>query len=164
MKSPICLLIILSFLLSISLGVHICPLSHRGAAYYLHPNPLNCSPYDHNCPDRYDCLQLVLRAGPEHAFLVVKRSVKRAARLMGIKIPHSDILYCSDPSLLARHLGWAKLAIMWRQRTLFLFADERIFPVRPRGVPFEALQFYRSPRFVAADLDKLYSELVLLPL
>jgi len=53
---------------------------------------------------------------------------------------------------------------MRRQRTLFLFADERIFPVRPRGVSFEALQFYRSPRFVAADLDKLYSELVLLPL
>ena len=83
---------------------------------------------------------------------------------MGVKIPHSDILYCSDPAPLARHLEWAKLAIMRRQRTLFLFADERIFPVRPRGVSFEALQFYRSPRFVAADLDKLYSEVVLLPL
>ncbi len=87
-----------------------------------------------------------------------------AARLMGAKIPYSDILYCSDPCLLARHLEWAKLAIMRRQRTFFLFADERVFPVPPRGVPFEALQFYRSPLFEATDLDKLYSELVLLPL
>jgi acetoacetyl-CoA synthetase len=110
-----------------------------------------------------DCLQLVLRAGSEHAFLVVKRNVKRAARLMGVNIPYSDILYCSEPRLLARHLEWAKLAIMRRQRTLFLFADERIFPVQPRGVAFEDLQFYRSPQFDAADLDKLYSELVLLP-
>ena len=116
----------------------------------------------------YDCLQASLRAGSEQAYLVVKRRAGGTARLNRLfptnsKLPYSEVLYCSDPRLLARHLERAKLAIMRRQSTLLLVCDEHLFPARPRGVSFEAPTFYKSPLFEAHELDKLYSELALLP-
>ncbi len=117
----------------------------------------------------YDCLQLILSAGSERAYIVVKRramSLRRLHRLVPAvaKFPYSEILYCSAPSLLARYLEPVKLRILHRQRTLALVADERLFPVRPRGVPKRDYALYRSPLPEARDLDRLYSELVLLPI
>jgi acetoacetyl-CoA synthetase len=117
----------------------------------------------------YDCLQMSLNAGSEKAFLVVKHRSVGSARLNGLfrtnyKLPCSEILYCSDPLLLARHLERVKLAIMRRQRTFFLICDEQLFPSVPCGIPFEDPTFYRSTLFEAHELDALYSELVLLPI
>ena len=53
---------------------------------------------------------------------------------------------------------------MRQQRTLLLICDERIFTERPKGLLFEAPTLYKSPTFDAAEVDKLYSELVLLPI
>jgi acetoacetyl-CoA synthetase len=120
--------------------------------------------FDDHAP--YECLQLVLQAGSERAYIVVKRhtmSLQRLHRrlLPRAKLPYSEILYCSAPSLLARHLEYVKLSILRRQRTLALAADERLFPVPPRGVPKRDYAVYRSPLLSARDLDKLYSEFVL---
>jgi fatty-acyl-CoA synthase len=111
--------------------------------------------FDDHAP--YDCLLLSATVGSEHAFLVVKR---RAA-----KTPFSEILYCSNPALLTRHLERIKLAILQRQRTLRLVCDEGLLPERPRGWYRQlSAQLYHSPLFAASELDKLYSELVLLPI
>ena len=76
----------------------------------------------------YECLHLVLRDGAECAYLVLKRRTKRGLAL-------SELLYCSAPHVLVRHLERAKLAVLRRQRTVALVADPRFFRAPlPRGV------------------------------
>ncbi|MEH2556324.1 hypothetical protein V1286_003853 [Bradyrhizobium algeriense] len=66
--------------------------------------------FDDHAP--YDCLQLTVSDGSDHAFLAVKRRTQRlnARRLGGVgkvlpvRIPYSDILHCSAPELLSRRL------------------------------------------------------------
>jgi acetoacetyl-CoA synthetase len=118
--------------------------------------------FDDHAP--YDCLQLVVCDGPDYAYIVVKRRGRQVPRLLPPKVPYSEILHCSEPRLLARHLERVKLAILRRQRTAALVADARLFPVRPRGMAHRKPTCYRSPLFDAGDLDRLYSELVLLPI
>jgi acetoacetyl-CoA synthetase len=111
--------------------------------------------FDDHAP--YDCLQLVLQSGAETAHLVAKR--RKIARL-----PVSDLLYCSAPSLVARHLERVKLAIIWRQRSVALTAEAGLFgALRPLGVVTRRPMLFRSSILQAHELDKLYSELVLLP-
>ena len=77
----------------------------------------------------------------------------------------SDLLYCSAPSLLARHLERVKLAIIWRQRSVALTAEAGLFgALRPRGKVIRQPMLFRSSILRAHELDKLYSELVLLPI
>lgn len=120
--------------------------------------------FDDHAP--YNCLQLTVSDGPDHAYLVVKRrlAARRQGRDLPMRIPYSDILYCSAPELLTRHLERVKLAILRRQRTVALVAEARLFPVRPRGLLLSIRTCYRSPLLPAGDLDRLYSEFVLLPI
>jgi acetoacetyl-CoA synthetase len=124
--------------------------------------------FDDHAP--YDCLQLIVSDGSDLAYLVVKRRVHRLKRLGGlgkvlpVRIPYSDILHCSAPALLSRHLERVKLAILRRQRTAALVAEAPLFPVRPRGVMLPLRTCYRSPLLAADDLDRLYSEIALLPI
>ncbi|MBR1250247.1 acetoacetate--CoA ligase [Bradyrhizobium sp. AUGA SZCCT0169] len=121
---------------------------------------------------RYDCLQLTVSDGSDYAYLVVKRRIHRVAagrlgglaRVLPLRIPYSDILHCSAPELLLRHLERVKLTILRRQRTAALVADARLFPVRPRGVLLPVSNCYRSASIAAGELDRLYSEIVLLPI
>ncbi|WLA61420.1 acetoacetate--CoA ligase [Bradyrhizobium diazoefficiens] len=120
----------------------------------------------------YDCLQLIVVDGPDYAYLVVKRRdqrlaasrLGRLARFLPLKIPYSDILHCSAPVLLLRHLERVKLAILRRQRTVALVAEARIFPVPPRGMMLPMITCFRSPMIADGELDRLYSEIVLLPI
>jgi len=126
--------------------------------------------FDDHAP--YDCLQLIIIDGPDHAYLVVKRREHRLAasrlgglaRLLPRSIPYSDILHCSAPDLLMRHLERVKLAILRRQRTAALVAEARLLPVRPRGVVLPMSTCFRSPLAAVGELDRLYSEIVLLPI
>jgi len=108
----------------------------------------------------YECLHLALRDVAECAYLIVKRRTKRGLAL-------SELLYCSAPHVLARHLERAKLAILRRQRTVALTADTRLFRAPlPRGVRIRRREraLFRSSLFEPEELDNLYSELVLLPI
>jgi acetoacetyl-CoA synthetase len=126
--------------------------------------------FDDHAP--YDCLQLTVSDGSDYAYLVVKRRIRRVAvsrlgglaRVLPLGIPYSDILHCSAPELLLRHLERVKLAILRRQRTAALVADARLFPVQPRGVLLPLSTCYRSASIAAGELDRLYSEIVLLPI
>jgi len=102
-------------------------------------------------------LQLVLQSGSKSAYLVVKRRTLE-------RFPVSDLLYCSAPSLLARHLERVKLAVIRRQRSVALTAEAGIFGApRPLGVVIRRPMLFRSSALQAHELDKLYSELILLP-
>ena len=75
--------------------------------------------FDDDAP--YGCLLLSLSGGSEHAFLIVKRREGGTARLNRListsaKIAYSEIMYCNNSRLLARHLERVKLAILRRQR------------------------------------------------
>ncbi|MGY4506332.1 acyl-coenzyme A synthetase/AMP-(fatty) acid ligase/acyl carrier protein [Bradyrhizobium sp. GM24.11] len=125
--------------------------------------------FDDHAP--YDCLQLTVSDGPDHAYLVVKRRAQRlnarrlggADKVLPVRLPYSDILHCSAPELLLRHLERVKLAILRRQRTTALVAEARLFPVRPRGLMLPLRTCYRSSLLAVGDIDRLYSEIVLLP-
>jgi len=109
----------------------------------------------------YDCLHLALRERTECAYLVVKR--RRIKR----RQPLSELLYCSAPQILVRHLERAKLAILRRQRTVALMADMRLFQApAPRGVWIRQRPpvLFRSSLLKPEEVDKLYSEVVLLPI
>jgi len=111
--------------------------------------------FDDHAP--YDCLQLVLESGSKSAYLVVKRRTLE-------RFPVSDLLYCSAPSLLARHLERVKLAVIRRQRSVALTAEAGIFGApRPLGVVIRRPMLFRSSVLQAHELDRLYSELILLP-
>ncbi|WLA67647.1 GNAT family N-acetyltransferase [Bradyrhizobium diazoefficiens] len=126
--------------------------------------------FDDHSP--YDCLQLTVTDGSDSAYLVVKRRVHRVAanrlgrrtRVPPFGIPYSDILHCSSPEVLSRHLERVKLAILRRQRTAALVADARLFKARPWGMTLSQRTCYRSPLLEADDVDGLYSEIVLLPM
>jgi len=62
--------------------------------------------------------------------------------------------------LLNRHLERIRLAVMRRQRTVGLSFSKH-FPLSGIEVPSKTM--YRSNTFIARELDKLYSELALLP-
>ena len=126
--------------------------------------------FDDHAP--HDCLQLTVSEGADHAFLVVKRRSHRLnggrlgglGKVLPLRIPYSDILHCSAPELLSRHLERVKLAILRRQRTVALVAEARLFATRPRGVMLPLRTCYRSGLVAACELDRLYSEIVLLPI
>jgi len=113
-------------------------------------------------------MQLLVRDGAEQAYAVVKRrTVSKAfgALPISLRVPYSEILYCSSPELLVRHLERVKLAILARQGTLALAADESIIPpsVKASAVS-KSDRFALSRQPEPPALDLLYSELVLLPI
>ena len=111
--------------------------------------------FDDHAP--FDCLYLILRDRTEISYLITKRRVRRGRAF-------SDLLYCSAPDLLVRHLERAKLAILGAQGTLSLEADARLFgKLRPRGRARKKQALFRSSVFQPGEIDNLYSELVLLP-
>ncbi|MBV8358968.1 MAG: acetoacetate--CoA ligase [Deltaproteobacteria bacterium] len=112
------------------------------------------------------CLQLIAREDHEQAYIVVKRRTAGVPVISwllpsAVRIPYSDVLHCSNPRLLARHLERVKLAVMRHQKTVLLVADAELFPERPRGLTRTAPALYRSSLFRPDELDKLYSEFVL---
>ena len=107
----------------------------------------------------YDCLHMTARDGGGTAYLVVKRRVRRGR---SVRVPISQILYCSAPDVLARNLERIKLAIMWQQKTFGIAMNERLFPKAPRAIKKKDIAQYRSPEFTPNELDLLYSEFVLL--
>jgi acetoacetyl-CoA synthetase len=124
--------------------------------------------FDDHSP--YGCLHAVLSEGGEFCYLVAKRRVSARAPLgrafpIAIHFPYSELLYCSAPDIVARHMERTKLAILYRQRTAALVAEQHIFPKSSlAGIALDGHCLYRSSVFDLRKFDHLYSELVLLPL
>jgi acetoacetyl-CoA synthetase len=118
---------------------------------------------------QYDCLQMSVRDGPNLAHIVVKRRAYWFGPLRrfipeNAWLPYSEVMHCSAPKLLARHLERVKLKILWQQKTVAIVVDPRLLPAKVHGISLRVPQLYRSSTFEARDIDKLYSELILLPI
>ena len=112
----------------------------------------------------YDLLHVLIRDGASSAYLIAKRR-KTTVRVgpVPVRLPYSEILFCSDPDLLATHLERAKLAILLRQGSVALAADESVIPPPIRAAAHSrSVRYYASGRTHPGKLDLLYSELVLL--
>lgn len=119
--------------------------------------------------ERYDCVHLVVRDGPEQGYLVLKK--RPFGRPLLRKIPgtsrlgYSEVLYCSTPKLLSRHLERIKLSVMRRQKTIgFIVGEQMLASPLPRGKNRQHKELYRSHGLDGEAFDMLYSEFVLLPL
>ena len=113
----------------------------------------------------YDCLHAVISDGGETCYVIAKRRRRRLHRFAPIALPYSELLHCSSPEVLARHLERVKLTIMWRHRAVALVADEHLLPaLYSRGIELKNESLYRAADFNPRELDKLYSELVMLPI
>ena len=109
-----------------------------------------------------DCLHVLVRAGSQQAYMVIKRRRYRLHRWLP-HVPASKVLYCGAPAVVAAHLEWVKLAILRRQRTLALVVSARWFAVPPSGWRVDSHMLMRSAVLEPSDLDLLYSEVCLLP-
>jgi len=98
-----------------------------------------------------DCTPLLVMDDEEIGLVMAHRRVYRK------RIPYSEVIYCSNPALLERHLERIKLALMRHQYTVGLVT------MAHRGITLPNIPMYRSAQFTPGELDKLYSELALLP-
>lgn len=156
-------------------GLHVDTLRHRRPEIVTDPQRVRAAltaeqraVFDDHAPY---CLQLLVRDGAETAYIVAIRRERRrplpsarVPRLLQrrVRVPYSELLYCSHPHLLARHLERIKHAILWRQRSLFLVAAASFLPASTRGLERPDVALFRSPVFDGTALDRLYSEFLLL--
>jgi acetoacetyl-CoA synthetase len=118
-------------------------------------NPLDRQILDDHSP--YCCGHFAIRSPQSYAYVITKRRTKR-------RIPFSEILYCSDARLFVEHLERLKLAILTRERSLVLMIDRRLLRGHsPLGLRVKRRTVFRSETLAAAEIDNLYTELVLLP-
>ncbi len=117
-------------------------------------------------------LHAVIGGRDEYCYLVtVRRQWSQGFGRVRIELPFSEILYCSNWSFIAKDVERIKFAIMRRQRSVAVMADKHFTnaaPVASLSIAgkklFESPIFVRSKTVSASEIDKLYSELVLLPL
>jgi hypothetical protein len=109
--------------------------------------------------------RVVLAAGGEVCLLVTKRMCWSQVRF-----PRTDLYYASNRDFLARHFDRILPRLLLRDKTVALHADPRQLGFRPRGartIPATALYpsttLIRSERVPTTAIDRLYTELVLLP-
>ena len=110
----------------------------------------------------FACRHFLLTARGEsgYAYVVTKRwKVWRDGR-----IPVTELLHVSDPSLAIRCFERLKLGILLRDRSVFLGVDRRLLGEEaPVGRPLARRpRFFRSDTLGPSDVDDLYSEVVLL--
>ncbi|MEH6588753.1 MAG: acetoacetate--CoA ligase [Halioglobus sp.] len=117
----------------------------------------------------YDCLHALIRDGEKYCYLVSKRRLRKGSlrRWLPIKrdLAYSELVFCSDWDMLWSGLEWIKLKIMWEQRTVGIAVESGHAPAQGiHGFRFKHDEFYKSRDLAWTDIDKLYSEVVLLPI
>ena len=108
------------------------------------------------------CGHLLLRGRPgEHCYLVYTRT-------MGKRFPFAHIHYLGNPQAFARNLDRVRLHLMLTLRTPLIMIDARLVAgvalPNSREVPLSVPHVFRSDSLSAAQIDNLYSELILLNL
>ena len=119
-----------------------------------------------------EVLQAVIGEAGAYSYLVVKRRRRRiGAKPSPLMLAYTEILFCSDWTLLTGDFERVKLALMRRQKTAALMVDAHLIKgPAPRSLVVKGRNLFSSPNFIRSstfsgdDVDKLYSELVLLPI
>ena len=119
-----------------------------------------------------EVLQAVMGDADAYAYLVVKKRRRRiGAEPSPVFLTYTEILFCSNWTLLTRDFERVKLAFMKRQKTVAMMVDDHLIKgPAPRSLVVKGRNLFCSPNFIRSatfrsdDIDKLYSELVLLPI
>ncbi len=104
----------------------------------------------------YRCGHFVIEQGGDRCYFVTVRR-GRAARAF------ADVLYASNPDLLAECIAYAHVPIGLTHKTVLTGIDRRLLRGRPAGaLGYRGLRplMFRSDTLAAHDVDTLYSELV----
>lgn len=108
------------------------------------------------------CGHLLLRSrAGAHCYLVYTRT-------MGKRFPFAHVHYVGDPRVFARNLDRVRLHLMLTLRTPLIMIDARLVAgvalPNSREVSLSVPHVFRSDSLSAAQIDNLYSELILLNL
>jgi acetoacetyl-CoA synthetase len=109
--------------------------------------------------------RFVLAAGGDVCLLITKRM-----SWYQVRFPRTDLYYVSNREFLARHFDQILIRLLRRDKAVALHADPRQLGFKPRGartIPAAALYpcttLIRSERVPSSAIDRLYTELVMLP-
>ena len=107
----------------------------------------------------------VFEAAGDGCLLVSKRMF-----WSGFRFARTDLYYASDRDFLRRHFAQILSRMLWMDKSVALHADPHVLGFTPEGVEriaatalYPSSTLFRSDRVEAADVDRLYSELVILP-
>jgi acetoacetyl-CoA synthetase len=107
----------------------------------------------------------VFEAGGERCLIVSKRMY-----WSGVRYPRTDLYYVSNREFFERHFEQAVLRLLWSDKTVALHADPSLLGFVPRGSTriaatalYPSATLFKSATVGAGDVDRLYSELVILP-
>ena len=104
---------------------------------------------------------LLLSRGDRHCHVVFRRDRRKNLPLFG------SLLHASDPDLLRSSMRPLTRYLLTRERLLATLVDTRIHAGAPRSWAFDLgpsrRKMYRSSELDPAQIDYLYSELVLVP-
>ena len=109
----------------------------------------------------YQCAHFLLSAGKRYCYVIYSKHQRK-------RLPFVYIHYISDPELFGQTYNKIRSAIMFHARVLFAVIDSRL--VAGLKLPVSFCLPYRTPRqylssnLKPAQIDNLYSELVLLNL
>jgi hypothetical protein len=107
------------------------------------------------------CRMLLIHRGDEQCLVI-------STRTKGRRWHFAHIHYASEAGVFARAFDLVKLRLCLAHRAVFCRMDARLadkFAVRwDREAQLANPHFFRSPRLAAAQIDSLYSELLMLPL
>jgi acetoacetyl-CoA synthetase len=104
----------------------------------------------------YRCGQFVIEQGGDRCYFVTVRRGHGARAF-------ADVLYASNPDLLADSIGCTHVPIGLTHRTVLTGIDRRLLRSRPAGAyGYRGLRplMFRSDTVGAHDIDTLYSELI----
>jgi acetoacetyl-CoA synthetase len=108
----------------------------------------------------FGCLTMMVTVGEQSALIIARRRFLGGYRIL----PYSEILYCSNPAVLKNHIELIKLRLMWRQRTLAMGVNDHVVAELSGGIAVSGRALFRSTLFAWQEIDRLYSEVALLPL
>lgn len=121
----------------------------------------------------YHCAHYLVLEGSRYCYVVTRRLRVRRSVILGnwptdhIRkryFPAGDILYLSDPEIAFRHWEQLKWRVMLRQRVVALACDEWMLgPDGPAGIKIPRVVHRLGGTIEDRQIDKLYSEFVLLP-
>lgn len=102
----------------------------------------------------YGCNAVLVGRDDDYGLVITKRRSLRGR-------PVSEIVYARNAERIVRSFERVKLKILGLERSIAVMADARILgPRPPRGLRRGRHRMYRSPRFGPAQIDNLYSEIV----
>lgn len=114
---------------------------------------------------QYGCGHIVIREDGDYCYVLFTRKYRGESYY---KVPYAHLHYISNRKLFLKYLNRIKLNFLTEHKCFFLMVEERLIGKQP--IPFSKVhtlkvpKMYKSQRLTSAQVDNLYTELVVLGL